>query len=85
MPADIAGRERAEQRVHHRVGEDIRIRMPRESRPVRDIHAADDAPAPLFQPVYVVTVPDPHVQISSFCSNASATAISSGVVILMFS
>ena len=25
------------------------------------------------------------VQISSFCSNASATAISSGVVILMFS
>ena len=66
----------------------VRIRMPEQSKTVRNLHAADDELSALCQTVYVIAVSDPEIshQNASFCCahrRASATAKSSGVVSLI--
>ena len=61
VPPDVAERECAEQRIHDRVREHIRIRVAVQSELERNIHAADDAPPSGNEPVYVITVSDPHI------------------------
>ena len=61
--ADVAQRERAEQCVHDRVREHVRVRVAVQPGLVRDVHPADDAFAAGHQPVYVVAVSDAHVRV----------------------
>ena len=86
---DISERERAEDRVHHRVGEHVRIRMSEQSLFPGDLHPADHQPASFREPVRVVAVPDSHAAHMRSPSAASTIAVattrSTGVVILMLS
>lgn len=86
MPADVSERERAQKRIHHRMREHICVRMSVQAKLERNIYAADDTAPPFDQPMDVVAVSDPHIHFFSLLyRNASATAMSSGVVTLMFS
>ena len=86
MLADVSKRERAQKRIHHRVCEHIRVRMSVQAKLERNVYAADDTAPPLNQPMDVIAVSDPHIHFFSLLyRNASATAMSSGVVTLMFS
>lgn len=86
---DIRKPRRAEQRVHHRVHEHIRVGMPVEPAVIVDMYAAENQRPPRHEPVYVVAVSDAqvcHAFRSSLCRRiAAATARSSGRVILIFS
>ena len=86
MLADVSKRERAQKRIHHRVCEHIRVRMSVQAQLERNVYATDDTAPPLNQPMDVIAVSDPHIHFFSLLyRNASATAMSSGVVTLMFS
>ena len=60
MLADIAQRQRAEQRVTERMQQDITIRMGNEPVPVRNAHTAQGNEIPLAEAVHVVAVADTH-------------------------
>ena len=64
--ADVAQRRRAQQRIHDRVQQHIRIRMTEQAGFVRDGHPAHDQRATRHQPVHIVTVADPHGCLSPF-------------------
>ena len=79
--SDVSERCRAEQGVHDRMGQDIRIAVSVQTGGVRDLHPADDALSALFQAVYVVSVSDSHPMRSLIIR--SPIRRSSCVVILM--
>ena len=86
--ADVAQRRRAQQRVHHRVSQYIRIGVAQQPPLIGNGDTAQNQGTALHQTVYVVAVPD--AQIYHACTsrrrrNSSATDRSSGVVILIFS
>lgn len=66
--ADVPERERAEQCVHHGVGEHVRVRVAVQPSLMRDIHPANDAFAAGNQPVHVVSMSNAHGQPSSFAA-----------------
>src|SRR5574340_332899 len=72
MPADVAQRRRAEQRVADRVQQHVGIGMAEQAPVIRNVHAADDQLAPLYQLVNVETLSDSHV-ISSIKTHLQAT------------
>ena len=81
---------RPEKGVHHRVGQNVRVRMSEETQLIGYFNAAEDELSPRDELMYVVSVSysehyfSPSAFSRSF-SSASATAISSGEVIFMLS
>jgi hypothetical protein len=79
MPADVAQRGGAKQRVADGVQQHVGVRVPVEPLVVRDLHAADDQLAAFHQRVHVEALPDPHVLPFSLLARMdSAIAMSSG-------
>ena len=60
---DVPERRRAEQRVRDRVQQDVGVGVPEQPLFIWNVHAADDEPAPLREPVDVVSGSDPHEYI----------------------
>ena len=87
--ADIAERRRAEQGVHDRVGQNVRVRVTEQSLFKSELLAAQNEPPPLHEAVDVVAVADADVAHTHPSPRrfkiAAATARSAGVVSLTFS
>ena len=58
MPADIAQRGRAQQRIGNGVQQYVGVAVAQQPFFMRDIHSAQDKTAAFHQPVRVVAVPD---------------------------
>ena len=82
--SDISERCRAEQGVHNRMRQHIRVAVSEQSFGIGNLYAADDARSALYQTVYVIAVTNSHFCRLPF-KIASPCTTSSGVVILMFS
>ena len=82
--SDVSERCRAEQGVHNRMRQHIRVAVSAQSFGIGDLYAADDARSALYQTVYVIAVTNSHFCRLPF-KIASPCTTSSGVVILMFS
>ena len=81
MPADVAERGGAEERIAHRVDEDVGVGVPREAFFERYRHPAEDELPALHQRVHIVSLADPHdTPLSIF----SAISRSAGKVTFMF-
>ena len=80
LNGDLPQRRRAEQGVHHRVGEHIRVGVTQQALVKGHLHTAQNQPPALHQAVYVISMSNSHC-CSLQAKSASATARSSGVVI----
>ena len=58
--ADVPERRRAEQGVHQRVGQYVRVGMAQQSLLIGDLHPAEDQLSPLDQPVHIIPMSDSH-------------------------
>ena len=83
--SDILFPRSAQQCVHHRVSEHIRVGMAQQAPFVRNVHPAQNEFPPRDQAVYVIAMTDPHLRTPLAASSASLSDRSSGVVILIFS
>ena len=79
MP-NVPQSRRAQQGVHHRVGEHIRVGVTQQALVKGHLHTAQNQPPALHQAVYVISMSNSHC-CSLQAKSASATARSSGVVI----
>ena len=77
---DISKGAGAQQGVHHRVGEHIRVGVTQQALVKGHLHTAQNQPPALHQAVYVISMSNSHC-CSLQAKSASATARSSGVVI----
>ena len=82
---DVAHGGRAEQRIHDGVREHVGIRMTEQAGLVRDIDAAEDKPAAADEAMHVISVSNAHHALPRLLRMSSASSMSIGVVILMFS
>ena len=60
MLSDIAKRCGAEQGVHDRMDDHIRVRMSQQSLLIRDLHASQDQFPPLGELMYIISDSDSH-------------------------
>src|SRR6185503_5975961 len=77
VPADVAQRRRAEQRIADRVQQDVGVRMPEQALAVRNDHPADHELPSLGERMHIEPLPDPHAVPASRVSDfriASAMA-----------
>ena len=70
MLSDIPQRGRAQKRIHHRMQQHVRIRMPQKPFFIWNFHAADDQLPVPHQTVHVISCSDPHIYLhaQAFCS-----------------
>jgi len=82
--ADVTKCRGAEQSVHNRMCQHIRVAVSKQTLCIGNIDAADDTFSALYQTVYVISMTDSHFCRLPF-KIASPCKTSSGVVILIFS
>lgn len=73
MEADIALRRRPENRIRHRMTEDVGVGMPDESHPVRNFDAAYDQPPAGLEAVKIVSSTNSHGALSASGSSLRAS------------